>query len=92
MRLLIAEDDLNNLIQDNTMMKDYLTYQMMEKFGATSPLCSYAYMTVNGEDWGLYLAVEGIEEGFLQRNYGSDYGNLYKPDDLKDMGEEKDGG
>ena len=40
MRLLIAEDDLNNLIQDNTMMKDYLTYQMMEKFGATSPLCS----------------------------------------------------
>ena len=61
---------LNNLIQDNTMMKDYLTYQMMNAFGAASPLCSFVYITVNGEDWGLYLAVEGVEEAFLQRNYG----------------------
>lgn len=71
---------LNNIIQDNTYMKDYLSYQMMADMGVASPLCSYAYITVNGEDWGLYLAVEGIEESFLQRNYGSGYGNLYKPD------------
>lgn len=38
------------------------------------------YITVNGEEWGLYLAVEGVEESFLQRNYGKDYGELYKPD------------
>lgn len=73
---------LNNLIQDNTMMKDYLTYQMMNAFGAASPLCSFAYITVNGEDWGLYLAVEGVEDAFLQRNYGSDHGELYKPDSM----------
>lgn len=71
---------LNNLIQDSTCMKDYLTYRLMAGFGVDAPLCSYVYITVNGEDWGLYLAVEGIEESFLQRNYGSDYGNLYKPD------------
>ena len=47
---------LNNIIQDNTYMKDYLTYQMMGYFGANAPLCSYVYVTVNGEDWGLYLA------------------------------------
>ena len=73
---------LNNLIQDNTMMKDYLTYQMMAEFGVAAPLCSYVYISVNGEDWGLYLAVEAVEESFLQRNYGSDYGELYKPDSL----------
>ena len=73
---------LNNLIQDNTMMKDYLTYQMMNEFGAAAPLCSYVYITVNGEDWGLYLAVEAVEESFLQRNYGNDYGDLYKPDSM----------
>lgn len=73
---------LNNIIQDNTYMKDYLTYRMMSDIGVASPLCSYAYITVNGEDWGLYLAVEGIEEAFLQRNYGSDYGELYKPDSM----------
>lgn len=73
---------LNNLIQDSTMMKDYLTYTMMNEFGVNSSLCSYVYITVNGEDWGLYLAVEGVEEAFLERNYGSDYGELYKPDSL----------
>ncbi len=73
---------LNNLIQDSTMMKDYLTYTMMKEFGAAAPLCSFVYITVNGEDWGLYLAVEGIEESFLERNYGSDYGELYKPDSM----------
>ena len=73
---------LNNLIQDNTMMKDYLTYRMMGEFGANAPLCSYVYITVNGEDWGLYLAVEGVEDAFLQRNYGRDHGQLYKPDSM----------
>lgn len=73
---------LNNLIQDNTMMKDYLTYQMMGQFGAAAPLCSYVWITVNGEDWGLYLAVEGIEDSFLRRNYGADAGELYKPDNM----------
>lgn len=73
---------LNNLIQDNTMMKDYLVYQMMADFGVDSPLCSYVYITVNGEDWGLYLAVEGVEDAFLERNYGSDAGELYKPDSM----------
>lgn len=71
---------LNNIIQDNTYMKDYLSYQLMTLAGADAPLCSYAYISVNGKDWGLYLAVEAIEDSFLQRYYGNDYGELYKPD------------
>ena len=35
------------------MMKDYLAYRLMGNFGVVSPLCSYVYITVNGEDWGL---------------------------------------
>ena len=73
---------LNNLIQDNTMMKDFIVYTMMNDLGADSPLCSFAYLTVNGENWGLYLAVEGIEDSFLARSYGSDPGELYKPDSM----------
>ena len=76
---------LNNVIQDSTFMKDYLTYQMMNAFGVSAPLCSFVYITVNGEDWGLYLAAEAVEESFLLRNYGNDYGELYKPDSM-DMG------
>ena len=71
---------LNNIIQDNTYMKDYLCYQMMGYMGVDAPLCSYVWITVNGEAWGLYLAVEGVEDSFLERNYGTSYGELYKPD------------
>lgn len=71
---------LNNIIQDTTYMKDYLSYQLMAQMGVPSPLCSYAYLTINGEEWGLYLVVEDVEDAFLARNYGSDHGELYKPD------------
>ena len=83
---------LNNLIQDSTMMKDYLVYTMMNEFGVNSSLCSYVYITVNGEDWGLYVAVEGVEEAFLERNYGSNYGELYKPDSMSFGGGRGNGG
>lgn len=77
---------LNNISMDNTYMKDFLAYQIMGQNGVSAPLCSYVYLTVNGEDWGLYLAVEGIEDAFLKRNYGSDAGKLYKPDSSGDFG------
>lgn len=83
---------LNNLIQDNTMLKDYPCYQLMGSFGVDAPQCSFVYITVNGEDWGLYLAVEGVEESFLQRNYGSSYGELYKPDSQSMGGGRGNGG
>jgi spore coat protein CotH len=70
---------LNNLTQDNTLMKDYLSYHMMNDMGALAPLSSYIYITKNGEDWGLYLAVESIEESFAERNFGKTYGDIYKP-------------
>ena len=73
---------LNNIIQDNTYMKDYLAYTLIGEFGVDAPLCSFVYITVNGEDWGLYLAVEAIEDSFLERNYGNGYGDLYKPDSM----------
>lgn len=73
---------LNNIIQDNTYMKDYITYTLMNEMGVASPLCSYSYITINGEDWGLYLAVEAIEDSFIQRNYDSLDGELYKPDSI----------
>ncbi len=77
---------LNNMVQDNTYMKDYFGYRMMNEMGAYAPLCSYIYITVNNEDWGLYLAVEGIEEAYAKRNFGSSYGEIYKPDSMDNMG------
>lgn len=73
---------LNNIIQDKTYLKDYVSYTLMNKMGVAAPLCSFVQIRVNGETWGLYLAVEAVEESFLQRNYGKNYGELYKPDSM----------
>jgi len=83
---------LNNIIQDNTYMKDFLTYQMMGYFGVNAPLCSYVQILINGEEFGLYLAVEGIEDSFLERSFGNDYGELYKPDSISMGGGRGNGG
>ena len=73
---------LNNLIQDKTYLKDYLAYTLMNRMQVAAPLCSFVQINVNGEPWGLYLAVEAVEDSFLLRNYGADHGELYKPDSL----------
>lgn len=77
---------LDSSFQDNSYMKTFLVYDMMKYMGVPTPLSSYVWVTVNGEPWGLFLAVEEPEEAFARRNYGKDYGQLYKPDykSLKD--------
>ncbi len=71
---------LNNIYQDATYMKEYLSYEMMDYIGVDTPLYSYAAVYINGEYFGLYLIVEALEEDFLDRVYGADYGELYKPE------------
>jgi len=71
---------LNASFQDNAYLKDYMTYDMMRHMGVPAPLCSYVFVTVNGEDFGLYVAIEEMEEAFARRNFGTNHGNLYKPD------------
>lgn len=71
---------LDASFQDNSYLKNYLAYDMMAHMGVPSPLASYVWVTINGRPWGLYLAVEEPEEAFARRNFGADYGQLYKPD------------
>lgn len=74
---------LNNIIQDSTYLKDYLSYHMMNEIGIAAPLSSFVNISINGEDFGLYLAVEAVEEAFIERTYGNISGNLYKPDNMQ---------
>lgn len=71
---------LDSSFQDNSYMKTWITMDMMDYMGVPAPLCSYTWVRVNGEDWGLFLAMEEPEEAFAQRNFGKDHGKLYKPD------------
>ena len=76
---------LNNLMSDASYLKEYLTYDMFAYLGADASLYTMAQVTVNGEPWGVYLALEPVDETMLERLYGADFGELYKPDTL-DMG------
>ena len=71
---------LDASFQDNSYLKTVLAFDMMRFMGVPTPLCSYAWVRVNGEDWGLFLAVEECEEAFAGRNFGWDHGVLYQPD------------
>ncbi|AEY64560.1 CotH kinase family protein [Clostridium sp. BNL1100] len=77
---------INNIQADSTYMKEYLSLDMMSYMGVTTPLYAYTNVTVNGEKWGFYLAVEAMEESFAKRNYGDDFGKLYKPETMGDRG------
>lgn len=73
---------LNNNFKDATSMKEYLSYDLMSYLGMVTPLYAYTQINVNGEPWGLYLALEGMEESFATRNFGTNYGELYKPETM----------
>ncbi len=73
---------LNNNFADATNMKEALIYDMFQYMGVEASLYNYAEISVNGEYWGVYLALEAVEESFMLRNYGADYGELYKPDSM----------
>ena len=77
---------LNNTQSDNTFIKEYLSYYLLNRAGAKTPLFAMAKIYVNGEYWGLYLAVECIDDAFIERNLSTDGGFLYKPDGTGGMG------
>lgn len=74
--------NLNNNYSDSTLMREYISYELMEQMGLPTPAHSYMYVTVNGEErGGLFLGgVEAVDETFLANNYGSNDGFLFKPD------------
>lgn len=82
---------LNNNYADATNMKEALIYDMYQYLGADASLYNYAKISVNGEYWGVYLALEAVEDSFMLRNYGAQSGELYKSDSM-DMGGGKDFG
>lgn len=72
--------NLNNNYGDASYMREYISYRIMGEMGIPVPATSYTHITINGEEWGLYLAVEPIDEVFLERTFGDSTGDLYKPD------------
>lgn len=75
---VIERMTLNNSIQDTSMLNTCLAYQVFAAAGLPSSRCSFATVTVNGKELGLYVHVEEIKKPFLARHFDSAEGNLYE--------------
>ena len=69
---------LNNGNQDPSMVNTCLAHQIFALAGTPTPRCSFATVSVNGTNLGLYVHVEEIKPPFLARHFASAEGNLYE--------------
>lgn len=72
---------LNNMVQDPSMVHETLSYAAFRANGVPSPRTGFAYVSVNGEDFGLYLNLETYDDVFLKRQFGDfddDVQHLYE--------------
>lgn len=68
---------VNNMMGDNSYMKEYISYDLMKTIGVEAPYFGYSNITVNAEPWGLYLAVELYNDSYEDRVYSNTSGMLY---------------
>ncbi len=84
---------LNNMVQDPSYVHEHLAYSVYRAAGIPAPRVGWVWLEVNGEDLGLYLLVESIDERFLARWYADPSGHLYEGsygqdfdhDDIEDL-------
>ncbi|MGV1049534.1 MAG: CotH kinase family protein [Solirubrobacterales bacterium] len=61
---------LNNMVQDESMVAESLAYRAFRALGVPSPRSGYAYLTVNGADYGVYLNIEDLDDVALEKRFG----------------------
>jgi hypothetical protein len=62
---------LNNMVQDPSMVHETLAYAAFRAAGVPASRSGYAYVRLNGEDLGVYLDLENLDETALARIFGS---------------------
>ena len=68
---------LNNEVVDCSYLREPSGYMLFRQLGLPAPRTVFTAVTLNGEDYGLYVAVEFPDDTFLRMNYADGTGNLY---------------
>jgi spore coat protein H len=77
--------NLHNCITDAAWMNEVLSYRLYRDAGVPAPRTAYArvFVTVPGKHekhyFGLYSLVEDLGNAFIEENFGSKKGALFKP-------------
>jgi hypothetical protein len=79
---------LNNMVEDPSMIHETLAYMAFRGAGVPASRTGYAYVYVDGEDFGIHLNIEALDEIALEKLFGSfDPGvqHLYEGEDAHDV-------
>jgi hypothetical protein len=69
---------LNNNKQDQSLLSQFLAYQVFRDAGIHAPRSNFARVTVNNKYLGVYSNVESIKKPWLKREFGNSNGALYE--------------
>ncbi len=73
----LKELTLNNMSNDYSMMHERVSYKLMREAGIPASRCSHVTLQVNGEDYGLYAGLEGVDKRMIER-WLSDQGTMFE--------------
>ena len=62
---------LNNMVLDPSMVHEALAYAAFRAAGVPAPRSGYADVRVNGEEFGMHLNLETLDDVFLERLFGA---------------------
>jgi hypothetical protein len=69
---------LNNMLNDETQLHEGIAYEAFRLADVPCSRIGYAWVTVNGEDYGLYLNLETVDDRWGERMFGHDEGRVYE--------------
>ncbi len=68
---------LNNMVQDPSGIHEALTYGVFRAAGVAASRTGYAYVYVNGVDYGLHLNLENVDDVATEKRVG-DFQHVYE--------------
>ena len=60
---------LNNMVQDPSMLHEWLAYRLFREQGVPAPRVGYLWVELNGKPYGLYANVESYDKRSLGRRF-----------------------
>jgi len=79
---------LNNMVEDPSMTHETLAYEAYRAAGVPSPRTGFAYLRINGEDYGVYMNIENLDDVALAKIFGAfdkDAQHLYEGENGTDV-------
>ena len=66
---------VSQALRDPSLVREVLGYEMARRY-MLAPRANYVNLTVNSINKGVYINIEGVDETFLQKNFGGTEGSI----------------